>query len=55
MAAKAKFNANRPKPKLIGAAVKKIRRGKGGGKKRFGGNAWRAYLSGGVSNAPIPW
>jgi hypothetical protein len=54
MAGKQKFNAHRPKPKLTAAAVRKIRKGKGG-KKRSGGNAWRAYLSGGVSNEPIPW
>jgi hypothetical protein len=52
MAAKPRFNANRPRPKLTAAAVRKIRKGKGSGKKS---NAWRAYLGGGGSNEPIPW
>jgi hypothetical protein len=52
MAGKPKFNANRPRPKLTAAAVRKIRKG-GGGKKS---NAWRKYVGGGtVSNEPIPW
>jgi hypothetical protein len=53
MADKPKFNASRPRPKLTAAAVRRIRKGKGGGKKS---NAWRKYVGGGtVSNEPIPW
>jgi hypothetical protein len=53
MAGKQKFNAHRPKPKLTAAAIRKVRKGKGGGKKS---NAWRAYTGGGVrSNEPIAW
>jgi hypothetical protein len=55
MAAKPKFNANRPRPKLTAAAVRKVRTGgkKGGGGKGSRGNAWRAYV--GTSNEPLPW
>jgi hypothetical protein len=55
MPGKPKFNANRPRPKLTAAAVRKIRKGKSsGGKGRS--NAWRKYVGGGtVSNEPIPW
>jgi hypothetical protein len=53
MAGKPKFNANRPRPKLTAAAVRKIRKGKSGSKKS---NAWRKYVGGGgVSGEPIPW
>jgi hypothetical protein len=55
MAGKPKFNASRPRPKLTAAAVRKIRKGKGGGGKGRS-NAWRKYVGGGtVSNEPIPW
>jgi hypothetical protein len=55
MAGKQKFNANRPKPKLTAAAVRKVRKGKGGAKRSVG-NSWRRYVGGGgVSNEPIPW
>jgi hypothetical protein len=53
MAKKASFNfgANAPKPK---AARKARKGGRSGGSVKSGGNAWRAYTSHQVSNAPLP-
>ena len=47
--AKSKFTGKAQTKKPKKTRARKIRTGRGHG------NAWKQYLGGGVSNAPLPW